>query len=296
MTNSWDNNKRLDRLELELNPKQWAIKLADEMRRFPSRKDLLKSVARGTYQQSTLARPFYALAEQARERSPKGAAEIKLNRKLRSEFHALKALINDANDNMEINSRANRGKTAVQLFRLNSLILQDALSRTGGAEHMSGSSARLQHSSELNDCAGCLAALWIETAAYKAAVRIIQEKYFESHAILFNDIEMSSEKAMHMLRDVIKRFNEYNELRADLFLRETNHGKRKRRKAHVKRDRALRIDTKEIEEPAEMLGHYLAQKWAEDATFSSTAWILREAGAHEDFIWARLRQEVGLES
>ena len=41
-------NKRLDKIELHLTPKQWAIRLADEMRRYDSQQDFLKAVGKGT--------------------------------------------------------------------------------------------------------------------------------------------------------------------------------------------------------------------------------------------------------
>ncbi len=54
------NSKRLDNIELKLTPKQWAIRLADEMRRYASEEDL-KAIAKGTYRQSPYIKPFYAL-------------------------------------------------------------------------------------------------------------------------------------------------------------------------------------------------------------------------------------------
>jgi hypothetical protein len=297
------NNRPLDKLELELSPKQWAIKLVHEMRQYPSQKDFFKGIATGSCQQSPFTRPFYALAEQASKRSSKGkpesiSEENKLNRKLRSEFKALKSLVSNVNDKMEIKSRTNREKAAVQLLKLHSLILQDAFSRTGSAEHFSGSSARLYHFSELKDCADCLAALLIETTAYKAAVRIIQDKYFESHAILFNDIEMASDITVGAVRDAIELFNDYRKLRSDISNRKVDKKQQKGRAKDAtpcERDSSLRTDINEIEERAGMLAQYLAHKWAGDASLTANAWILREIGKDEDFVWARFRQEVGLE-
>ena len=50
--NNTAKSKRLDKIELQLTPKQWAIRLADEMRRYPSQKDFLKAIGKGTYRQS----------------------------------------------------------------------------------------------------------------------------------------------------------------------------------------------------------------------------------------------------
>jgi hypothetical protein len=298
------NNKRLDKLELELTPKQWALKLAYEMRRYPSQEDFMRGVAKGSYRQSPFARPFFALKEQAREHSSKRdpkervSEEFKLNCKLRKEFHALKHLINSVNDQTKANSRTNREKTAVRLFKLQSLILQDVLSRSAGTQHVSASSARLRHSAGLKDCGDCLAVLWIETSAYNTAVRIIQERYFESQPILFNDIEMASDTVIRTVQDAIELFNEYCELRADLSNRKARKKLPKGEAtgaAPFERDSALRTETKEIKERTEILAQFLVHKWAGEATFRGTADILEESGQHEDFIWARFRHDVGLE-
>ena len=98
MNNSAES-KRLDKIELQLTPKQWAIRLADEGRRYPSLEAFMKGIAKGTYRQSPFAAPFYWLPEQANERWPKDARrEFELSNKLRMEFQALKTLINSIND------------------------------------------------------------------------------------------------------------------------------------------------------------------------------------------------------
>jgi hypothetical protein len=46
--NNTAKSKRLDKIELRLTPKQWAIRLADEMRRYPSQGEFMKAIAKGT--------------------------------------------------------------------------------------------------------------------------------------------------------------------------------------------------------------------------------------------------------
>jgi hypothetical protein len=126
---------RLDALEVELTPKQWAIRLADEMRRHPSEADFLKAIAEGTYRKSPYIKPFYVLAEQAEARYPGNSPEDirardQLNKKLRMEFHALKGLIVNVNETMMSKSETNGLKAALKLSTLHSMILQDAFGRT----------------------------------------------------------------------------------------------------------------------------------------------------------------------
>ena len=43
--------KRLDNVELQLTPKQWAIGLADEVRQYASGTDFFKGVAKRSYEE-----------------------------------------------------------------------------------------------------------------------------------------------------------------------------------------------------------------------------------------------------
>jgi hypothetical protein len=61
--NNAGKSKRLDKIELQLTPKQWAIRLANEMGRDPSQEDFHRAMCNGTYRQSPSTKPFYALAE-----------------------------------------------------------------------------------------------------------------------------------------------------------------------------------------------------------------------------------------
>ena len=40
--NNTAKSKRLDKIDLQLTPKQWAIRLADEIRQYPSQEDFMK--------------------------------------------------------------------------------------------------------------------------------------------------------------------------------------------------------------------------------------------------------------
>ena len=126
------NSKRLDKIEPQLTSKLWAIRLANEMRRYPSQKDFQKAIGKGTYRESPSIKPFYALRQQAHERWPENyRKEVALNRKLRMEFQALKMLINNINSTIERKAETNRLKVAVQLSKLQTLILEDSLAYSG---------------------------------------------------------------------------------------------------------------------------------------------------------------------
>lgn len=305
--NDTEKNKRLEKIELQLTPKQWAIRLADKMRQYPSEKDFLKAVWKSTLRQTPFARPFCALAEQAHERWPEQNAEhnhneTELNHKLLTEFQALRMLINNANEDIKVKAQTFKQKAAQQLIKLYALILQDALARTDVAETMPaifGNPARVRHVSQLKDWADITAMLLMETVAYKSAVRTIQEKYFESHPILYIDIEASFEVTIQTVRDSIAAFNEYRRLSADLSNREINQGKQKAVKANAtpfERESNLIFDIEAVEKHADMLVGPIVEKWTRNAKITANADILLASDKHGNLIWQYFQKELGLNS
>jgi hypothetical protein len=299
--------KRLDNIELKLTPKQWAIRLADEMRRYPSQEDFLQAIGKGSYRQTPFLMPFYALAGQAKERWPESNREhilneVQLNRKLRMEFQALKTLINDVNKTIEIEGQTKRQKAALQLSKLHALILQGVIAHIGVAEVLSARSAsvaRLHHSSLLENWADNSAILLMETTTYKSAVQTIQEKYFETHPILFKDVETEFEATIGTIRNGIAAYNQCVQLSAEVINREFDPVQQKdglTNAAPFERESSLSIDVETIEKRAEMLADFIVRKWVTNAKTKGTADILRETGKHEDYIWQHFRKEVGLKS
>jgi hypothetical protein len=305
--NNTTKNKRLDKIEVQLTPKQWGIRLASEMRRYPSQEDFMKAIARGTCRESPFAKPSYALSEQAQERWPQQNQEhifrqVELSRKLRTEFQALKALINDVNKTIEMKAQRNRNKASLQLNKLHVLILQDAFAHTGVAKSMSaspGSPARLRLISLLENWADDSAMLLKQTTAYKAAAQTVQEQYFDSHPILYNENEMAFEMTIRIVRDAIALFNEYRQAMADSSNKESEQEQLKAGTVNAmpfQRESSLPIDIEAIEKGAELLVHAIVEKWVMNAKFTGTADILRETGKHEEFIWQQFRKEMGLKS
>jgi hypothetical protein len=216
------------------------------------------------------------------------------------EFQALKMLINNINTKIEFMAKMNRLKAALQLYKLHPMILQDASAQTGVPETMpanSGSAARLRHSSLFEDCADNLAMLLMETTAYKAAVQTIQKNYFESHLMLYKDIEMAFEMTIQTIRDAIAAFNEYRKVMANLSNQKSDQEQQKAGIATVMaggREGNLSIDIEAIERCANLLRNMICNEWLKSAKIIGTAAILKETGKHEDFIWQHFRKEIGL--
>jgi hypothetical protein len=301
--NNTKKGRRLNNIELQLTPKLWAISVADEMRRYRSESEFLKAIAKGAYRQTPFTMPFYALAEQAHERWPEpnrehAMREIQLNCELRTEFQALKILINDVNKVIQTKAQTRRLKAALQLSKLQALILQGAIAQMGDGEILSNSSTRLPrlcHVSQLENWADNSAMLLMETTADKVAVQLVQEKYFERHPILFRDVEEELEVTIGTVRDAIAAFNEYLSVNAEFSIRESDHEQQIDRMANavpLERESVLPIDVNAVEKRSEALVHFVVQKWTIDAKFKANADVLRETGKHEDFVWEHFQKEV----
>jgi hypothetical protein len=301
--NNSAKSKRLDKIELQLTPKQWAIRLADEMRRYPSQEDFLKVIGKGSYRQSLCTMPFYALAQQAEERWPEdNRREVELSSKLRMEFQCLKLLIYNINSDILIRTERYRLMEALQASKLHTLILTGAFVHMGVASILSTSSAslaRLSHFSLLDDWANDSAMILAETIAYKAAVQTIQENYFERHPILFKDFETPLEAIIQGVRDGIAIFDKYRKDLTDLSNRESDQEQQKAGMANAipfERKSTLPIDIEAIEKRAEMSVNFIVQKWVKNAKISGTTDILRETGKHEDIVWEQFQKDMGLKS
>jgi hypothetical protein len=299
--------KQLREIELQLTPRQWAIRLADDMRQHFSEEDFLKTIAKSTYREAPYLKPFYMLAQQAEERcpgrNPKNVhAKAELNRKLREEFQALKTLINNVNKAIAEKARTNKLKAALQASNLHALTLQDALhvSITEAMPADPASPARLRHSSLLQDWADDSAILLMETVAHQAAVPIVQESYFENHPILFRDIEGALEGTIQTVRDAIllfAKYQEYQEKLADPLSRGLNQESQNAGTGSVvpgERKIDLLIDIAAIEERGKEQADVIVDEWVMIAKNEAKADILEETGQHEDFLWQNFRKRVGL--
>jgi predicted protein tyrosine phosphatase len=301
--NNSANSKRLDKIEIQLTPKQCAIRLADEMTRYASEEDFNKAIAKGTYWQSPYIKPFYALSEQAKERCPEdNCGEVKRRDELRTEFLGLKLLIFQVNNEMLIKWGSNRLMVALQASKLRTLMLEGVFADIGAVEMLSATSAseaQRHLSSRLEDWAEDSATLLMKMTAYKAAVQTIQERYFESHPILFKDVETEYEISIGLIRVGIAAFNEYRKDMAHLLTRELDQEQQKAGTANpipFERKSSLPIDIEAIEKRGKTLVNSIVEKWTMNAKFKAKADVLRETGKHEDFVWQYFQKEVGLKS
>jgi hypothetical protein len=242
------NHMRLDKIEVQLTPKEWAIRLVDEMRRYPGDREFLRAVAKGTYRESPFVKPFFALTAQAQDRYPgKRPEDLRAAQQLsddnRREYQALKSLINKAN--RELSTRTRRGKREgnVLAHRLHQLILLDVFvqnneaaaawierRKTDGAEEEERQSileelsnvARAAGSGTLlfslaNNWADDAAVLLLEMFSLEVSIQELQKNYLDDHAMLSPEFEHRLETMISLLSELIVTFNEYVNAKADRF-------------------------------------------------------------------------------
>ena len=87
-------NKRLDEIETYLTPKEWAIRLADETRKYPDLLAHMKALVKLPLHELPVQRPYYAFEKQAAELHPGNKPENirarhRLTDALWGEFHTL---------------------------------------------------------------------------------------------------------------------------------------------------------------------------------------------------------------
>lgn len=127
-------DKRLDEVEANMTPKQWAIRLLDESQRDDGWKTPMTKQTHDRVQKS-ISDAFQALAKQAEDKYPghkpeDQRARARMRQDLEIEFHALKKLGGIVNE--EIQSRAALAglDAALKISTLQTIVLQDAFSRT----------------------------------------------------------------------------------------------------------------------------------------------------------------------
>jgi hypothetical protein len=153
---------RLDDIETYLTPKEWAIRLADESRKYPDALACMKAMSKLALDELPVQRPYFAFEEQAARRYPghkpdQIRARRRLTDELWSEFHTLKLLIRQVNSTIQRTVERIGLEAALRLTSLHALILEDAFARAAAdgaawvkAQHPAKADAKRQRQAVLN--------------------------------------------------------------------------------------------------------------------------------------------------
>jgi hypothetical protein len=270
-------HKRLDEIETHLTPKQWAIRLADEERRYPNGLAYMKALAKLPLDELPMRRPYFAFEEQASERHPGQKPEDlrarhRLTDALWREFHTLKLLISQVDQAMQRKVESLGLQVALRLSALHALMLQDAFAQ---AETPSAcvppQDALSRYPSPLAEWNHEMTALLKDFFAHRAAVELVQDRHFDGHPILFQDVEAELTEVARTIESAVATANEYLKRRAELRDAETNGGA-------CESSLAITLDP--------ITANAIAEKWLEDAR--------HEAIASDAERWEQLREEFGV--
>ena len=311
--------KRLDSIEIHLTPKEWALRLADEIRRYPSMNNAMRAELKGPYKESLFQRPYDLLEKQAEEReSGKTRQSVEarhwLIRKLQSDFHLLKTIVLEVNLCILQGAEALRLKTALRLSLLHSLVLQDAFASTARkssswVRNCKGSATDKEDRrtvlgnlafytrvppSVIEDWVDDIVSLFVEVFTHQGAVQIIENKYFDGHRILYRDIENGLDETIKMIEGGVATFNEYMNTREAPF-----KGYKEMPAEPAKRQGHITIDLDYIKDQAEkQFVGARAGHWVKSSREKAEASNLEAAGDHPGhvaFAWNRLRKIYGVE-
>ena len=207
-------HNRLDEIETHLTPKEWAIWLADELRKYPDPLTHLKALIKLPLRELPVQRPFYAFEKQAAERHPGDEPEDirarnRLTDALWREFHTLKLLIRQVNYAMQRKIEIIGLLAALQLTALHCMILREALD---------------SYPSPLAEWSHETTALLKFLFAHRAAVELVQDEHFDGHPILYPELEAELTEATRTIESAVATANEYLNRRAERDGAETNAG------------------------------------------------------------------------
>lgn len=232
-------HERLDEIEAQLSPVEWAIVLTEEARKYPSLADFREADKKRPPCEQFYTRGFYSLRDQGHQR----------------EYWALRKLLFYVNSTVMSNATSLRLSAELIISRLQTLILQDALGRTARdatlliEKYKTADADREEHDFLLKelalyptvtfaeeaadtiprgpgsqvqcrpliDCLGqSLMTLSLEVFLHQAVVRAVEEKHFRDHRILFRNVEAGLEQTHKTVEVAVASFNGYLNTRDEL--------------------------------------------------------------------------------
>jgi len=220
-------HKRLDEIETYLTPKEWAIRLADELRKYPNALAHLKVLVKLPINELPIRRPYYAFEEQAGELHPgQKSDDIRARHRMTDvlwgEFHTLKLLIRLVNQVTQRKVESISLQAALQLSALHALILEDVLGHM--ATHDAALTEAGNDETSLKEWSHEFTMLLKDLYAHRAAVELIQGEHFDGHPILFLNWEAELTATARTIESAVATANEYLKRRAECDGAGTNGG------------------------------------------------------------------------
>jgi hypothetical protein len=306
---------RLDKIESQLTPKQWSIRLADEQRQYPSAGDYLRAVVAKPLQEPLKWRGFEALTKQAEERYPGNRPEDMESReefrlKLCREFHTFNVIQAQVNVTVTLQTKSLALRVMVMLWQLHALIFQDAFGEANKNERQAmlvefaasviedsggrspvdleaGQPFNVGHSILVKEWGQHGAALLGNIFALRAAVQRVQEEHFDGHPILFRDLERELSIATQIIEDAVTAFNDY------LIFREATFPQEQADAAKGQEGPAIDIEAVRASVGGKA-SVAVAMQWVKEAQDYAADDSQEDAGERDKRRWDRLREFAGV--
>lgn len=247
----------MNQIETKLTPKEWAIRRADEIHKFRNAQAFNKSLTPAAVQKPTDALKAQAEERYPGKKPEDIRAFNVLNRKLWVDLATLYNLLGNANKGTAEETEKIGLQAALKLSALHTIILQDAFGRTARkaalwveeyktadkdeeenrqlmlnelaayedvsfAEKFTdslplGENIRIRFPTLIEEWVRGTKKLIADVFAHQAAVKIIQDKYFDGHPILCLDVEAGLDASIKTIQEAVGTFNDYLKTRSELF-------------------------------------------------------------------------------
>jgi flagellar biosynthesis chaperone FliJ len=294
--------KRIDNVEIQLTPKEWAIRLTDEFRKYPTENEFYRSLVNYSSEKNTpFIKPFYILNKRAKQlHSGHKPEDIRtrhqIGRKLRAEYQTLKTLMLDTNEKIKHKVEIWKLKAYLQSSIMKSLMLQDIIAIAEVNINGSGNGVNIPElgfPSMIKEWRSKTFFFIVEFYIYDAVVKTIQDKYFDGHSFIYRNIEANLLEIETTIKELVLTFNEYLEKMQTKIQSVDNENET------INTTDFPNWLTLDIEDTRKRLDHKSiissAEKWAKDAKDKTTVKFLDEMGKHDDasgFLWNLAREEA----
>jgi len=252
-------------------------------------------------------------------------ARARLERELHLEYHALKRLVGKVNEEIERKAALAGLDAALKISTLQTIILQDAFGRTAkkAADWIEdfktedkdeeenrqvmldelGAYMDVDFSEKFSDSLPIgnirirfptVIENWVKAAVFliedlyrhQAAVKVVQDKSFDGHPVLFPAPESGLKRSIHAVEDAVHTFNEYLGVRGKLFKAEWDdedeHQDGLTSAIPGEREGLLKINLEQVASSAGRGGKDLAKEWAKDAKSEAVFDIRRQNEGDSD--------------
>jgi len=282
--------KRLAKIEIQLTPKEWAIRLADEFCQYPTSMEFLRAMVKQTREECLVMRAFDALRKQAAERYPGTKPEdVRLRNQryevLRNEYHTLKVLLKHAENAVAQQIDPLSLRAALKFSQLRTLILQEAIGQSADGNTIPGGISGEHLTPMLTDWAQDAITLVSDAFALPAAIQLVQDQHFDGHPILFREWEARMMDVVNVVEDGIAAYNQYVQTRTPPV--DTKEG--------AQSPASLAIDLAALNATAKA-GAALAAKWFKESQDEATDDYESLTGDEWSCRQNRIRELVGEQS